>query len=227
MPVNLLSVNIPVQYRITNVLDWAYHDSEPEETLTNLANREMVRYLINVDVEDVMGPGRLKAAEQLKERLQRRANSSVNNLGVEIVYVGLEGIHPPVKVAPAYEEVAGAMQEKQTNILDAEAFKAQRIPQASAQATNLVSQAHNQKVMRVATAAATACQFTNQLTAFHMAPQVYLERAYLEALVAGVTNARKYVLVTTNTQDVLWLNLEDKIRPDLENLALPAEKKGP
>ena len=33
-------------------------------------------------------------------------------------------------------------------------------------------------------------------------------------------NARKYVLLVTNTSDVLIFNLEDKIRDDLLNLSL-------
>ncbi len=36
-------------------------------------------------------------------------------------------------------------------------------------------------------------------------------------------NARKYVLLVTNTQDVVIFDLEDKIRADLLNVNVPNE----
>ena len=134
VPVNLLSVNIPIQFRVNDVRAWTYNHVHSDQILENLANREVVRYLINVDIEDIMGPGRLKAAEELRRNLQARANDQ--KLGVEIVFVGLQGIHPPVKIAEAFEEVVGAMQDKQTNILAASTYAAEIVPQAMADATN-------------------------------------------------------------------------------------------
>jgi membrane protease subunit HflK len=40
---------------------------------------------------------------------------------VEIMFLGLQGIHPPPQVAPAYQEVVGAVQKKQAFILNAQA----------------------------------------------------------------------------------------------------------
>ena len=62
--------------------------------------------------------------------------------------------------------------------------------------------------------------------AFQAAPSVYAKRAYLQTLVRGAVDARKYVLATTNTQDVLQYNLEDKISSGiLGNVPVPARAK--
>jgi hypothetical protein len=67
--------------------------------------------------------------------------------------------------------------------------------------------------------------FTNQALAYAAAPGangVYEQRARLEALVEGSRQTRKYILITTNTPDILIFNLEDKIRPDLlDQLSAP------
>ncbi len=86
VPVNLLSVNIPVQYRIKDVKSWLLKNENSEVLLKNAANREVIRYLINVDLEEIMAEGRLKAAEEIKARIQE----NVEDLGVEITFVGLE-----------------------------------------------------------------------------------------------------------------------------------------
>ena len=53
-----------------------------------------------------------------------------------------------------------------------------------------------------------------------------MSRTYLQALERAMTNARKYILTTTNTQDIIQMNVEDKIRGDLLNeLQVPPAKK--
>ena len=66
--------------------------------------------------------------------------------------------------------------------------------------------------------------FTNQIPAFEAAPAVYVQRAYLQTFTRATANARKYVLLTTNTHDVLIFDLQDKIREDLLNLTVPTPK---
>ena len=52
-----------------------------------------------------------------------------------------------------------------------------------------------------------------------------MDRSYLAALERGLTNSRKYVLATTNREDLLQYNLEDKIRGDLINdLTVPGQE---
>lgn len=223
VPVNLLSVNIPIQYRIQDVRAWAYGHAQPERLLEDIANRVVVSYLVNVDIDQLMTTGRLEAADWLRRQLQDLAQT--NRLGIEILFVGLQGIHPPVGVAAAYQEVVGAMQEKQTNILAAQAYWAEKIPLATAEATNLLSQADGASFEKIKRAAAEAKQFRDQLAAYQASPTVYTQRTYLETFVRTAASARKYVLLATNTQDVIWLNLEDKIRADLLDLPLAPDKK--
>jgi len=42
----------------------------------------------------------------------------------------------------------------------------------------------------------------------------------LQSFAEATKNARKYVLLATNTRDILIFDLEDKVREDLENLAI-------
>ena len=68
---------------------------------------------------------------------------------------------------------------------------------------------------RVALAEGEAARFTNQMVAYDASPAVYLQRTRLETLAHALEPVRKYVITATNTQDILILNLEEKIREDL------------
>ncbi|MHC4891157.1 MAG: SPFH domain-containing protein, partial [Planctomycetota bacterium] len=69
--------------------------------------------------QSLLGAGRAEAKRVLTENIQNAADEA--DLGVEIVFLGLQGIHPPVEVAADYQKVIGTVQEKQTAILTAHA----------------------------------------------------------------------------------------------------------
>ncbi len=223
VPVNLLTVNIPVQYQITNLLAWATNYTDAGALLEKVATREVVRYLVSVDINDIMTAGREKAAVDLLARIQARANEM--QFGVHIIFVGLQGIHPPVKIASAYEAVVAAEQEKEAKILRAQGYQARTVPMAKAESIRLTREAEAYRERTKAGAAATAAQFDNKIIAYKASTNVFTQRAYMQAMAKGLANARKYVIATTNTDDVVILNLEDKVRADLLDVPLPPAKK--
>jgi len=126
VPVSLVKVNMPVQYRIKDLLAYVYGHSNPGRLLEDICYRELARLAstANIEVEgggeqNLLGGGRTRAKQILTERIQQAADAE--GLGVEIVFVGLQGIHPPVEVVPGFQAVVGAVQGKQALVLAAEA----------------------------------------------------------------------------------------------------------
>ena len=95
---------------------------------------------------------------------------------------------------------------------------------AGAQAVTLLDRANADRLAREGGALAQAALFTNQIPALQAAPAVYAERAYLQTFARATANARKYVLLTTNTQDVLQFDLKHEAYENLLNLSVPAPK---
>jgi modulator of FtsH protease HflK len=221
-PVSLLTVSIPVQYQITNLFFWAYENEDAASLLSDLATREVTRYLATIDMNHVMGEGRLEASQDIVRRIQ--AASDRRKLGALIISAGLQDLHPPVKVAPDYEKVVGALQTKQANILAARADEIRTNAMAEATAVAIRNREIARSAALVSGTMAQAARFTNQIPAYQAAPEVYARRAYLDAFVRGTADARKYVLLTTNTQDVLTFDLQDRIREDLSTLRVPPPK---
>lgn len=129
VPVTLLKANMPIQYRINDLYAYVYNHSHPGKLLEDICYRELTRYASSakVEIEDsedgredsLLGAGRTRAKEILTERIQRAADDL--GLGIELVFVGLHGIHPPPEVAPEYQAVVGAVQRKEALVLHAEA----------------------------------------------------------------------------------------------------------
>jgi regulator of protease activity HflC (stomatin/prohibitin superfamily) len=228
VPVNLLTVSIPVQYLVKDIRAWSYGHSEPQLLLERLANREVVRYMASVDIETIMSHGRQQAARDLKANIQAAANDA--KLGTEIVFVGLQDIHPPIgtkelKVAEAYEKVIGAEQEKEARILEADAYALETVPLAKAAAAKTLNDSKAVSAQKIAEASGRAAQFSSQLLAYQAAPKVFTTRNHLETFAKASAGSRKIVILPTNTQDVILFNLEDKIRQDLLDVNIESVKK--
>jgi len=223
-PVSLIAVSIPIQFQITNVMDWAYLNADPTNLMQNLATRAVVHFLAGVDLNEVMSQMRQEAAQALHDRIQTAANTI--RLGVKITFVGLQDIHPPTPVASDYEKVVGAEQTKLAAILkaQADAIRTNALSGAQAFTTTNVADALRQRLE--VSAFARAALFTNQIPAYEAAPSVYRQRAYFQMFADATAGARKYILLVTNTSEVVVFNLEDKIRQDLlENLSVPSSSK--
>ena len=224
VPVNLLTVSIPVQYRINNLTNWV-KTGNAVSMLRKLSMRAVTRYLIGVDIKELMGPGRTKAQEELKKAIQREADD--RELGSEIVFVGLQDIHPPVGkseqpqakatggVAENYEKVNVAWLHSETNRLGALQYKAGRVPQARGLAAEIVANARSESTNKVTLAKAEAGRFSHQISAFKAAPSVYMTRSKLETFQQATRGARKYILSDTENRDIINLELQDKLRSDL------------
>jgi regulator of protease activity HflC (stomatin/prohibitin superfamily) len=126
-PVSLLKANVPVQFRVKDLYAFLYNHTDPQKLLEDICYRELARFAAGASIEvddeaalatSLLGAGRTQAKQVLTQNIQAAADKA--GLGVEIVFVGLQGIHPPTQVAADYEKVVGAIQLKQAIILQAD-----------------------------------------------------------------------------------------------------------
>ena len=124
VPVSIVMAAVPVQYRIKDLYSFIYNHDRPEKLLESICYQQLTKFAASARIEvdnevelenSLLGAGRTKAKKILTDRIQKAADRA--GLGVEIVFLGLQGIHPPPEVAAAYQKVIGAIQKKQAIIL--------------------------------------------------------------------------------------------------------------
>jgi regulator of protease activity HflC (stomatin/prohibitin superfamily) len=217
-PVSLLSVSIPVQYQITNLLEWAYVNRDPTNLLQSLSRRAVVRFLASAEMTNLMSDGRRQAADSIRQAIQEESND--RRLGVNITFVGLQDIHPPVKVAEDYEKVVSERQRAEVAILHAQAHAIQTNALAGGIAQQRLNQAEADKANTITNAAARAELFAKEKMAFAAAPGpdgVYEHWAYLDVLSSITKSAQKKIInASGNTNRIYEFNEEFRLR-DLGN----------
>jgi len=122
---------VPVHYKIRDLQQYLYNHQDAELLLEALCYRELARFAASAKIEpdenlnesdrqkSLLGAGQENACRILHQRMQAAADAA--QLGVEIVFVGMVGVHPPPEVAPNYQEVVAAVKKQQAMILTAQA----------------------------------------------------------------------------------------------------------
>ena len=114
--VNLLMVSMPVEFRIRDLEKYLYGYDEPIKLVEAVAYQVLSDFAAGVDLDEMIGAKRAGFDDQLRKLIQDRLDSL--DSGVEIVFAGLRGAHPPSKdsVAAMFHSVVNAETRKAATV---------------------------------------------------------------------------------------------------------------
>ncbi len=214
--ISFVRMMIPIMYRIRpdGVMDYAFKNMSPRETLLKIGEQATTEYLASSSLMRIMAAGRMEAEQAIAERVQLLADQ--HELGVEILGVTILDSHPPVeKVAPAYQNVIGAMEEREATILKAMEYQVQTLPAAESRAQRIMADAESYRFKVTTVAAAESERFNTQLGTYLVMPSMFRLKAYLDFLEKDCSSIRKFVVASGLDNEVYELNFEEKERLDL------------
>jgi len=206
--VSLLTVNIPVQYRVKDVHAYAYRYADPEKMMHILATRVLMHELSQRTRKDLLIADRNMLSDRLKNRIQEEADTL--QLGVEILFAGIHSIHPPTAVAATYEGVLSAIEGKEQKILEAHRYVAQTLPAAGAEAAVKRAEARAYAARRKELAPANAILFEKQLAAYRAGGEVYTMRTSMRSMSRALEGRTKYVVDSEKVDEVITIKDEAK-----------------
>lgn len=218
VPANFLVVNIPVEYMVTNLYQYLYVHADPAGVLSRIASRAVTFDAAGKDLFDFFGQGQLATATALTKAIQTEADHL--QLGIRVMFVGLQSVHPPVPVASAFQQVVGAVEEREADILVAHGYSRRLVPLAQAGAGKRLFSAQAESHRRVVAAAAEADLFRARVKSDAVAPLMFRSRILLDSLADGLGRARKILVAVEPGREVVSLNLESRLSRDLFDFAL-------
>lgn len=177
---SLLAINVPISYRISDPVSYLKSSTDAEMALKTLAERKLTQIAANRESFHFMTEDRQAIATALKEGIQSEINRK--NLGLEIVYLGLKDIHPPVTVASAYQRVISSQEEMETMVDKAKAYEASTLPQANSQANTLIVNAGATYTQRISLAEGEARRFKAVIASEKINPDLFRIRLSYDAL---------------------------------------------
>lgn len=113
-------------------------DVEREDIIRTVAQREVMRHMAHLSVDDVLGTDRVKLAAEIRSKIEA-ALGALNQdttgkslgAGVQVVSLTIGKLHPHKDVAPSYEKIVIAEQKRQERLEVANASKIKVLAQVS------------------------------------------------------------------------------------------------
>ncbi|MCY3838196.1 MAG: FtsH protease activity modulator HflK [Gammaproteobacteria bacterium] len=202
---NIVAVNLTVQYRLLNPIDYATKVRDPEASLVDATESALRHVVGGSQMEPVLTEGRVALGQEVEERIQRYLD--IYEAGIQVVTVNIDDSAPPDPVQAAFDDVQKAKEDKDRAVNDANAYAATVVPEARGEADRAVQEAEAYRDQVVAEATGEAQRFLKLLAEYKQAPEVTRDRLYVDAWESVLQKVSK-VVVDVGDDNIMVLPLD-------------------
>lgn len=218
---DLLSISVPVFYRIDDPAAYLRSSNDSGQLLRSLADRILLHLSLNRPAADLMTGARETLRAEFLDQLQRELDAQHSGLHIESVY--FRDIHPPVAVAPTFQEVVGAIEEKEAFLHEGEEYRRDVVTRAKGDATQVVVNATSAADNRLARVHGETSRFLDQHAAWKESPFLYELREGFVVFDRTLGGAKKAIFDEKLRGSIpTHLDLRRVLNPDLVNSGPPA-----
>lgn len=210
---NIVDVDFFVEYKISDPVQYLYSSSDPEMILKNLIQSQIRNVVGSSTVDAVLTTGKESIQMQVKELVA--AILQQYNIGLTLVDVKIQDAEPPTQeVIEAFKAVETAKQQAETVINDAKAYQNAQLPQAQAQADQLIQNAAYLKQKRINEAIEKVAMFEARYAEYAQNPAITRSRMYYEAISEILPGVKLYINTGSGSDMQMLLPLESLLGGD-------------
>lgn len=202
---NIVFVNLTVQYRRSDPIDFVTKVNNPEGSLVDATESALRHVVGGSQMEPVLTEGRVALGQEVEERIQTYLD--IYEAGIEVVTVNIDDSAPPDPVQAAFDDVQKAKEDRDRAVNDADAYTAQVVPTARGEAAKAVQEAEAYRDQVIAEATGEAQRFLKLLAEYKLAPEVTRDRLYIDAWESVLQNVSK-VVVDVGDDNIMVLPLD-------------------
>ena len=178
---NFVNVDFYVEYRYSDPVKALYASDQPVNILKNISMSCIRTVIGSYPVDDVLTTGKNQIQAAIKEMIIAKLEEQ--DLGVQLVNITIQDSEPPTAtVMEAFKAVETAKQGKETAINNANKYRNEQIPSAEAQADAIVQRAEASKAARINEATAQVARFVAMYEEYIKYPEITKKRMFFEAM---------------------------------------------
>lgn len=196
---NIVNVQFSVQYKIKDPVEYLFNVTNQAAVVRNAAEAAMREVIGKSLIDSALTDGKLKIQSDATELLQNILNRY--EVGVQVIAVQLQDVHPPQGVIDAFKDVASAREDKSRIINEAEAYRNEVLPNARGMGAEMENQASAYRETRIQGAQGETQRFLSVLAEYDKAKDVTKKRLYFEAMEEILKNANEKVILPKGTSD--------------------------
>lgn len=205
---NIVSAEIAVQYRISNLQEYLFNTVAPKRTLEQISESALRQVVGQSSLDEVLTTGRAKIVVETRKLIQ--AGLDYYKAGLVISDLALQQTKAPDAVKEAFDDAIKAQQDEDRSVNEAQAYARKHVPIAEGQASRITQDAKAYEEQAVLLAQGDAAKFSLLLPEYRRAPDVTRERMYFETLEKIYGQSNKIILDVEGggNQNVIYLPIE-------------------
>ena len=193
---NIAVVETIVQYQIKNPRDYLFQVDNIDETLRTIGESSIRRVIASHTLDEALTENKSTIQSEIMSDLQALCDKYES--GIKIVSVQLQDVNPPAEVDEAFRDVAGAREDKNAYINEANAYRNEVIPTARGEAATLVNDATAYATNRVESAKAAVTAYQQLYEEYRNATEATRSRMYLETMQEVLKGVEIYIMDDEN-----------------------------
>jgi len=203
---NIIVVDLVVQYRKTNPVDYLFNVRDPEETLSEVSESAIREVAGKTDLDFILTEGRSSIAIQTQSVIQNTLDEY--GTGISVTQVALQDANFPVQVEDAVQDAIKAREDKERYAFEAEAYANDIVPKARGDAAQMIQEAEGYKAKVIADSEGEAERFSKLLVEYQKAPEVTRERLYIDAIESVYGNSNKVLMDSDGSGNLMYLPID-------------------
>ncbi len=211
---NIVVVDLVVQYRRADPVQYLFNVRDPEATLQDISESAIREVIGKNKLDFVLLEGRTEIAAQTEKLIQQTLDEY--QTGMLVTKVNLQDANFPSQVEAAVQDAIKAREDKERVSFEAQAYANDVLPRARGEAVRRQQDSEGYRARVVADAQGEASRFTQLLAQYQQAPEVTRRRLYLEAMEDIYANSSKVLVDTANGSNLIYLPV-DKILEQNQN----------
>ena len=204
---NVLDINFVVQWRISNLKDFAFNVASPIETVKNASESAMREIISSTPLSVAQTEGRSKIQHDAKVLLQKILDSY--NSGVEITVLQMLKVDPPQAVIDAFRDVQTAKADKEKAINQAYTYTNDILPRARGEAAKIIQDGEAYKKEVVAIAEGEVSRFNAIYAQYKNSKDLTKQRIYIQTMEQIYKDLSKVLIDNKNLGAVPYLALPE------------------
>ena len=178
---NFIDVDFFVEYRIAEPVKYLYTSDQPEEILKSIAQSCIRTVIASYNVDDVLTTGKSEIQSKIREMILKQTEEQ--DLGIQLVNITIQDSEPPTQeVMKAFKAVETAKQGKETALNNANKYRNEKLPEAEAEADQIIQDAEAQKQVRINEAEAEVARFNAMYEEYSKNPEITKKRMFYETM---------------------------------------------
>ncbi len=189
---NIIDIDMVVQYEIANSTEYLFNVRKVRKAVLDASEAAIREVVGGRRIDEALTAGKFQIQADTKQLIQSILDRY--KVGLQVITVQLQDVHPPKQVIDAFKDVVSAREDKERMINEAQGYQNMVIPEARGKSAQIIKAAEGYMEEKINRAKGDAEKFNKIFAEYKKAEDITRKRLYLEAMEEVLQNAQKVII---------------------------------